>query len=103
MTDELERLAFAAKQLLDCTMRSSRRVSERPIRNGRSPTGSTVPSIPVNPDVLESIRNPSTAIPTIDAQLRTAPPSTGPHARLTNCHRMPEYADALWRRLHAHL
>ncbi len=103
MTDELERLAFAAKQLLDLYPRLRDALAkDQSGTDGRS-TGSTVPSIPVNPDVLESIRNLSTAIPTIDAQLRTAltfdRATCAARRTVTEC---LEYADALWRRLHAH-
>lgn len=103
MTDDLERLEEAAGQLLILYPRLTEALAkDQGNTDGRS-GGSVVPSIPVNPDVLESIRDLAAAIPNTDAEMRAALQFNReePVAR-----RSPEacitFADALWRRLHAH-
>lgn len=101
--DDLERLEAASTQLLILYPRLAEALAKDQAQTDGRPAGSVVPSIPVNPDVLESIRNLATAIPNTDAEMRTA--LQFDHAQpigkrtvndcLTN-------ADALWRRLHAH-
>jgi len=103
MTDDLERLEEAAGQLLILYPRLTEALAkDQGNTDGRS-GGSVVPSIPVNPDVLDSIRDLATAIPQTDAAMRTAlrfdRDEITPTRPVKDC---LTYADALWRRLHAH-
>lgn len=102
-TDDLERLEAAAAQLLILYPRLTEALAKDQSQTDGRATGSVVPSLPVNTDVLESIRKLSTAIPTVDAAMRTAlqyhRDELTPTRPVTAC---LTYAGALWRRLDAH-
>lgn len=101
--DTLDRLTAATHQLLQLYPRLRDALAKDQTGGDGRSSASPVPSIPVNPDVLESIRQLSADIPTFDADLRTAllfdRATTITKRSVEDC---LTYADALWRRLNAH-
>lgn len=103
MTSDLEHLTEAARQLADIWPRLRDALAKDQTGTDGRASGTTIPSIPVNPDVLDTIASLADTIPATDQQLRTALlfDRAGTVAR-RSVNECLTYADALWRRLHAH-